>query len=676
MKRNFLNSTGRVVLVAAFLLGLFLPSGARAEGNGQTLAQIPEQRRDHSVWLRIMAFADAPVVGADVRVTVHGQLLADARAATNRQGVFPLHIWRAWLLGEEARGANRRSFVRISISGGTINGDRFPGHLTADVALTDPVHQILVVNPVSTLVSRVLDERPELKLDGAEALVRRFLKLPANYSLGLALRQSSGYASPFFSPVAFMTQARDGGGLDALEHLLLQELASPSATHSFRNTKALGSEESSLAEDLAKAALKYTGNQLAGWVMTQTGLATPDATQAGIAALQQSLADLQSSVDALSTQVAQLTQIVKSTATENLYNTITTAAQPIAVRVTTYETNISYFASVCPPAPESPVPPEPNPNQEWCDTWWPTYLNEMEYSYQNTDYETLESYIKDNGTLDTAGMLHLYSLWLGQSKPFFRPADSTKMQNLYDYWDGVLTSAANLRMELFHQAGDQNTPAGEQQIITFIGNPDAVPPTAGVFQADRAANLKLMFPPLSVDTQTGGTTVISTQDHTMWSLVPWVHNWPPAGYPPTWSPQAACQFFNQIPIYVNSIPTEPSNGISSYPYAGFYNWQYAPSKAQWQAAVSLAPTNGSVQWGDWLTQQTQTTETEMPPSAGFFNWNRHCSGGNGTWTSTQTTPPSVWNINLVTNSFQNWTANGPWYPARTLAAGEQYFWYQ
>ncbi len=62
--------------------------------------------------------------------------------------------------------------------------------MTADVALTDPTSQILVVNPVTTLVSLVLDVRPELKLDQAEAIVRRFLELPASYDLGLTLRES------------------------------------------------------------------------------------------------------------------------------------------------------------------------------------------------------------------------------------------------------------------------------------------------------------------------------------------------------------------------------------------------------------------------------------------------------------------------------------------------------
>ncbi len=270
MKRSFLNSTGPAALLAAFLLGLFLPAGTRAQENGK-------------VWLKIMAFTDAPVVGADIRITLggpRGPVLADAKAATNRQGVFPAPVRSLSILREGAGGANGRSFVRISISGGTIDGNRFLGHLTADVVVTDPAHQILVVNPVTSLVSRVLDDRPELKLDKAEAIVRRFLKLPANYSLGLALRQSPHYVSPFFSAVAFMAEARDAGGLDAFEHLLLRELlqellASPSATHAFRPPpQLLGSTGASDAAQLLGSAAEQPGNRRhsGGLVRRRTGL--------------------------------------------------------------------------------------------------------------------------------------------------------------------------------------------------------------------------------------------------------------------------------------------------------------------------------------------------------------------------------------------------------------------
>ncbi len=166
MKRHFVKLTAPAAVLPALLLGLFVPAGAGAQENGQAPAESPEHGRHQPMWLSIMAFTDAPVVGADVRVTVgpHGPLLVDAKAATNRQGVFPARVWRPWLLREQAEDANqperlRRSFLRISISGGTINGDPFLDHLTADIALTDPDHQILVVNPVTTLVSRLLDER-------------------------------------------------------------------------------------------------------------------------------------------------------------------------------------------------------------------------------------------------------------------------------------------------------------------------------------------------------------------------------------------------------------------------------------------------------------------------------------------------------------------------------------
>ena len=446
MKRSFLDSTGPAALLAAFLLGLFLPAGTRAQGNEQVPVQAAEHQRDHPMWLRIMAFTDAPIVGANVRITLggpHGPVLADARAATNDQGVFPARIWRPWMLGEEAdanapKRRRRRSFVRISISGGTISGDGFLGHLTADVALTDPAHQILVVNPVTTLVSRVLEERPELTLDQAEALVRHLLKLPENYSLGLALRQSSHYVSPFFSPVAFMAEARAAGGLDAFLYLLLQELASPSAGHPFRppqllgsagssdtaHAQLLGSTGSSDAISVLKSGL-YTSlldvaseagvENLAGWALSYTGLTTPGASSDDITALEQSLANLQSSIDNLSTQIANLTQLVQAKATQTQYTIITTQAQTLANDVYDEGSRLMYLAQDCPPLPDdgsTPTPPAPG---TFCATEPQAILVALSNEPIYSAYTNVESYVKDNGTLGTEGMLHLYSLWLGQT---------------------------------------------------------------------------------------------------------------------------------------------------------------------------------------------------------------------------------------------------------------------
>jgi hypothetical protein len=454
------------------------------------------------VWLKIMAFTDAPVVGADVRVSVYhsqGRPLVDVQAATNDQGVFPVAV------------RSHPPFFRVSVSGGTTNGTPFLGHLSADVLLTDPAHQIAVVNPVTTLVSLLLDERPDLKLEGAQALVRSFLGLPENYSLGLALRESSLYGSPHFSPVALLSDAEAAGGLDAFEAQLLQELlASPSAGHSF-HPKLLKGVASFIATGLARGALSWAGGQGAGWVAQSAGFPTQGASAADIASLQQGLADLQSSIDALSNQVTQLTQLVQSTATQTQYNTIVVPALALANQVNGVESDLTYYAQACPPLPDGSTPTPPD---AFCTNQAASLNNELNDLTIQQAYVTEVGYIQDNATVGFSGMLHLYSLWLAQSKRFFRAADSTKMQNLYDYWDAVLTQAANLKVELLHKNGAQDNPGGQKQLTDFLGNPDLSPPTTGTFQANQATNLKLMFPAVP------DGTVVATTDHTMWNLLP------------------------------------------------------------------------------------------------------------------------------------------------------------
>lgn len=618
MTRNFLNSTGRAAVLAAFLLGVFLPAGARAQGNGQALVQAPEHKRDGSMWLRIMAFADAPVVGAEVRVSVYGPYgwpLVDVPAATNQYGVFPAAV------------PSHLSSFRVTVSGGTINGQPFPGRLSRDVVLTDPAHQIVVINPVTTLVSRLLDVRPELKLDQAEALVRHLLKLPENYSLGLALRQSSHYVSPFFSPVAFMAEARAVGGLDAFLHLLLQELASPSTGHPFRPPQLLlqelrspsvthplrppqllgstvSSNDVSVSSDaisimktglyaglLDVASAEGVGN-LAGWALSYTNLATPGAIGADIAGLQQSLTDLQSSIDNLSSQVGQLTQLVQAIAIQNTqtqYITITTTAQTLANQVYDEENRLMYLANDCPPLPAGSTPTPPDPGS-FCDTEPGQILNALSSEPIYSSYTNVEGYVQDNGPLGVQGMIHLYSLWLSQSKRFFRPADSTKMQNLYDYWDGVLTQAADLKVELLHRQKEQD--AGGATLMGFMGNPNATPPSTGTFQLNENANQHLMFPAVPL------RTVVDTKTRLMWETDM-----------PTILPGFSC--------FVPSGSGDPPP-TASYPYIGYYSWN---GFTDWTSPViedlqTLVEGSGGDPLG-WLINQTEAVAPDYPQSKGF-----------------------------------------------------------
>ncbi len=712
MTRNFLNSIGRAAGLTALLLALPL-AGWAAPAQTQLARSATGTRTPRpdpgSVWLQILAFTEAPVVGADVRVSAHGQLLVEARAATNKYGAFSAAVPR-----------HLRSF-RVTISGGTTNDNPFPAHLVADVVLTAPAHEIpghrtpaitdlanqfeiVVVNPVTTLVSVVLDRRrdfnipdrePKLELDDAQVLVRRFLKLPPNYDLGMALRQSSHYKSRFFSPVALVTQAEAAGGLDALVHLLLQELASGS-THSFRQPQLLGSTSSSdpssiLQAGLAAAALDIASaagvENLAGWALALGGFST-SASSDDIDALVMELQDLDSAISNLSSQIAALSKQVVSSATYTQFTNESTAATvPWANNIQALESKISSYATNCSPLASGTTPP-PNPDPS-CASLYSDLAGangELQQEYDNNWYEQVQSQIQDNPAAQTKGIIHLYSLFLGQSKPFFRAADSTTMQNLYDYWDSILTAGANARMEYFHVQNYQNSPAGINTITGFMAPSGQTPVCVGTatqsiigaFQCNETANSSLMFPPVPAG------TVVNTSDHLMWSLVPWVTANEDYGIPDQYVPAPQCWSWN-TPFF-QGAPYYPL-----LPYAGFNDWTQSPNKSQWQALVQNAPSGSNTpNWMTWLIQQTQTTGNEMPTSPGFFNWTT-CSGNAYTyaWTSTGNGGLSYWYINPINRSFgtiatnqfphyyqQNGTGGIVNVPARTLAAKEQYYWYQ
>lgn len=710
-----------------------------AANNGKRAPEASTKGNGHGhgsklAWLKIMAFTDAPVVGADVRVSVdgsNGRPLVEARAATNSQGAYAVQV------------RTEPSHLRVSISGGTVNGHPFPGHLSADVDLTDPAHQIVVVNPVTTLVSLVLDERRNLKLDDAEALVRRFLKLPPDYSLGLALRKGARYQSRFFSPLTLLAEANAAGGLDAFEHALLQELLSGSV-HPFRPPNLLGDSsdpEVWVAENLASGAFSFAEGQGVGWIMSATGIPTPGASSSSIAALETALLDLASAIEDLANEVAQLNLEVKTTATQTQYTEITTTASTYATTITKQENDLQFFAQYCPPLPEGSTPTTPS---QYCVDNLPLVISELQQEYTQAYYEQVESFVQDNGTLGLSGMIHLYSLWLGEARPFWRAADSTAIQNLYNYWDTILTTAANMRMELFHYLGDQNNPGGTAQITAFIGNPNLSPvlvasssngqnvhalsggvlnvqssttgypnsglllvPTStgpqivsytglgansftgtassgsgtvstggsvtyeGVFEANEVWNQKLMFPAL-----TSPNVFINTTDHKMWSIYPWnvTDN---TCRTCTITPSATCST-TTYPVYLLSQLVLAN-------YEGFTGWGTVPTKTDWQNLVSRAPASSSgTSWQSWLVSQTEAQDPESPISPGFYNIVTSCKI-NDAWTATDQTGANYnflageWfvinlNVDSIPTVFEG--ANLVNWPQRALASGEQYYYYQ
>lgn len=371
----------------------------------------------------------------------------------------------------------------------------------------------------------------------------------------------------------------------------------------------------------------------------------------------------------MSSQLTQLTQLVQSSATQEELNTILTPAQTLAGTVDGVEGDLAYFANACPPVPAGSTPTNPS---SYCTSEKTTVMGELNSVTILQGYGTMQGYIADNPTILFRGILHLSSLYLAQSKPFFRPADSTDMQNLFDYWDAALTQAANLNVEQLHAVDAQDS--APTQLTDFMGNPTLNPPTTGTFQANEAANLKLMYPAVPVG------TVINTRDHKMWAT----------DYPvPSWD---SCNTYWGMPPPLGSTFNGPFT--SSLTWNGITGW-ISPSFPDFQALIQGWTGQNP---NSWLTAQTEAVSPDSPPDSGFANLVTPplgCLGGGLAWTSTPNGSyysdagkqyPEYYLVNFSDGAGGPGTPNSGgeaaglnnWYFIvldRSLGQGEQYFWY-
>lgn len=621
-------------------------------------------------WLRISAFTNQPLADADVAVFgTDGQLLFEQLNATNEQGIYPAKIENlpqdfrvvvAWDGNRQPTLTNLRSLGAVVLS--------------ADVRNYNPVNDVVYVNPVTTIVTGVLLRHPGFSLEQARARVRQFLGMPANASLGAALRESPQFHSAYFSEEAFLKQANEHGGLVVyIESLLSQLLSNPRAVHSFPSTtlqSGSGGAGSFIARNLISGALSWAGGQGVGWVAQAAGLPQQGATAEQIMQLQQSLDALQSSVAQLKDQMDMDTQEILSELTKTQYNTIATQAIALASDVNVAEGNLDYYAQGCPPLPaDGATVSVGDVPSDWCASQAALVQSQLSDIQINGSFERLANWLLDTQAVSYKGMIHLFSQAAGQSVHFFRPADSTRVQNMFDYWQGVETQAANLKVELWHLNGNQNNPGGKKQLTDFLGDPDANPPTTGTFQDTTTNEQKLMFPAVPTD------TVINTKDRTMWltsyptntTSYPGCYGAPPAGS--SWIYPITSYVPLDPPLVFLSPTLDQANAL-------IYGW------------TGTSP-------NQWLIDQSKAVAPDSPVSAGFPNivadYNKNSCGAyaaiwtqtrNGTFTIYDVTYSQYNVLNLGTPQMSPPTSQGAagryanWeFVVRTLDAGEQYYWY-
>jgi hypothetical protein len=389
--------------------------------------------------------------------------------------------------------------------------------------------------------------------------------------------------------------------------------------------------------------------------------------------LQQSLDSLQSSVDQLSRQLEQATQEILNELTKTQYLIIATQAVALASDVNVAEQNLDYYVQGCPPLPgDGTLESVGSIPADWCAAQAALVRSQLSDIQINGSYEKLSNWLLDTPTVSFKGMIHLFSQSAGQSVRFFRPADSTRVQNMFDYWEAVETQAANLKVELWHLNDAQNNPGGKKQLTDFLGNPELNPPTTGTFQATNDAEQQLMFPPVP------GSTVVDTKTRLMWlTAIPQLEpHIPPFGGPPNY----VCP--SRLAVY------DPTYGWTQGPSFGYsYNglsW-ISPNLSQMQGLIDGWSGSSPM---SWLIAQSRAVAPDSPTSDGFFDI-LLCSVGNSyryVWTTTNQgssgskySPYALMDMangSVPAKNTAPYENHGNWLMfVRSLAQGEQYYWY-
>lgn len=495
------------------------------------------------------------------------------------------------------------------------------------------------------------------------------------------MREGPYYLSPLFSESEFLKQAIAYGGFDSdLENLVTQAIYHPNETHLFRPPQNLGSTgfgtdaAGFVVEGLAKGALGWLGGQGIGWAAEAAGLFTPGATKADIAQMQAKLEDLQSSVDALSNQLAQSTAQILAAIDYSQYNLIAVQQLKLAAQVDVVEQDVTVLADGCPAVTTSPTPPW----SKFCKSQKALVAKELSESEIHASFEEFAAALEDTATVGNKGLLHLFSLCTGESVGhFFRYGDSVKIQDMWDYWYAVEVQGANLKVELWHLQDAQDNSAGKNELLGFLGDASQTPPTDGILQNTKKAEASLVFPIIPQG------EVVNTEDHFTWMTT----------YPGTTSTPACKLGLSSPPNGQGGASTGPQLGFGGkgypvIPYPGDpeTTW-FSPTASQLSSLIHGATYSP----GEWISAETSTKPgdppgvTSIPFAPGMDAiTNPGCTpNGPWVWTSTLVDPKVAGNYVVTnlnsgatqpTNSSVGKTGNFNW----ELLVGQfanQYYWY-
>jgi hypothetical protein len=199
------------------------------------------------VYLLGKALINGPIVGGTVRVyDLDNHLLKEVSNETYTSGTFTLYFETV------------PSDFRVEITGGTHEGLPFTGHLYAEVRSLDPKLNSIIVSPISTLVSKYIQNKPGTNYAEVVNLLKSFLMIE-EYARVIDFYE---FHEDYFSTEEFENQMNENGGFDLFIDCLLADMEN-GVLHSFGSTVS----NRSISSMILKLALKEIGDGLSTWAI-------------------------------------------------------------------------------------------------------------------------------------------------------------------------------------------------------------------------------------------------------------------------------------------------------------------------------------------------------------------------------------------------------------------------
>jgi hypothetical protein len=315
--------------------------------------------------------------------------------------------------------------------------------LKAHLRHLDPARDVVHVNGATTLLANHIERFPQLGDQKSQATVRAFLEIPQ----AIDLFRAPDLADVYFSPIAFLAEARTAGGVDPLLKRLLSEMAAdPDARHPFQSLGvALGPGDAIgwVGENLASGAVSYAGGQLAGWVLDKIGLGFPDATLEAIKEMQKTLGQIKQMISDLSVQLDQTLRQLSHEISQTNYDVRIGQLIPLVDRIETISEDLHYLAGMAGPKLSKQ-------DERWIETERVRLTHLIGHEIL-VDINAIHK--QQVGISGTVGLIQVWSKIVAGRHRFLDANDSALMREQFDFYDALQLALFNLALEYHHAKG-------------------------------------------------------------------------------------------------------------------------------------------------------------------------------------------------------------------------------